>query len=66
MAESYRRQYSEGIGLKSNGGYLAQQRHAYLVGGPEQTAGISVRDAVHAAVMMNRRVESIATFDRGF
>ncbi len=30
------------------------------------TAGISARDAVHAAVMMNRGVESIATFDRGF
>ena len=30
------------------------------------TAGISVRDAVHAAVMMNRGVESIASFDRGF
>ncbi len=30
------------------------------------TAGISARDAVHAAVMMNRSVESIATFDRGF
>ena len=30
------------------------------------TAGISARDAVHAAVMMNHEVESIATFDRGF
>ena len=30
------------------------------------TAGVSARDAVHAAVMMNRNVESIATFDRGF
>jgi len=30
------------------------------------SAGISARDAVHAAVMMNRGVDSIATFDRGF
>jgi predicted nucleic acid-binding protein len=30
------------------------------------SAGISARDAVHAAVMMNHGVESIATFDRGF
>ena len=28
-------------------------------------AGVSARDAVHAAVMMNRSGESIATFDRG-
>jgi len=30
------------------------------------TAGISARDAVHAAVMINHGVELIATFDRGF
>lgn len=30
------------------------------------SAGISARDAIHAAVMMNRDVEVIATFDRGF
>ncbi len=30
------------------------------------TAGVSARDAVHAAVMMNRDIEAIATFDRGF
>jgi predicted nucleic acid-binding protein len=30
------------------------------------TGGISARDAVHAAVMMNREVDTIATFDRGF
>jgi predicted nucleic acid-binding protein len=30
------------------------------------TGGISARDAVHAAVMMNRGVTTIATFDRGF
>lgn len=30
------------------------------------SAGISARDAVHCAVMMNHDVESIATFDRGF
>ena len=30
------------------------------------TAAISARDAVHAAVMMNRGVDTIATFDRGF
>jgi hypothetical protein len=29
-------------------------------------AGISVRDAVHAAVMLNNGVEDIATFDGGF
>jgi len=29
-------------------------------------AGISARDAVHAAVMINHRVEWIATFDSGF
>ena len=28
--------------------------------------GISVRDAVHAAVMLNHDVEEIATFDEGF
>jgi hypothetical protein len=30
------------------------------------TAGISVRDAIHAAVMMNHDIEHIATFDVGF
>ena len=30
------------------------------------TAGISARDAVHAAVMLNHGVEWIATFDSGF
>ena len=30
------------------------------------TGGISARDAVHAAVMMNRGVVTVATFDRGF
>ena len=29
-------------------------------------AGISVRDAVHAAVMLNNGVRQIATFDAGF
>ena len=29
-------------------------------------AGISVRDAVHAAVMLNHEVTEIATFDTGF
>ena len=29
-------------------------------------AGISARDAVHAAVMLNHGVEWIASFDRGF
>lgn len=29
-------------------------------------AGISVRDAVHAAVMLNNKVTEIATFDAGF
>lgn len=28
--------------------------------------GISVRDAIHAAVMLNNEVPEIATFDRGF
>ena len=28
--------------------------------------GISVRDAIHAAVMLNHDVAEIATFDRGF
>jgi predicted nucleic acid-binding protein len=28
--------------------------------------GVSARDAVHAAVMLNREVDTIATFDRGF
>jgi predicted nucleic acid-binding protein len=28
--------------------------------------GLSARDAVHAAVMLNNHVELIATFDRGF
>ena len=28
--------------------------------------GLSARDAVHAAVMLNREVDTIATFDRGF
>ncbi len=31
-----------------------------------ETAGISVRDALHAAVMLNNRVTDIATFDKGF
>lgn len=30
------------------------------------TPGLSARDAVHAGVMLNRGVTSIATFDRGF
>jgi len=30
------------------------------------TGGLSARDAVHAAVMLNHGVTSIATFDRGF
>ena len=30
------------------------------------TGGISARDAVHAAVMINNGVERVATFDRGF
>jgi predicted nucleic acid-binding protein len=30
------------------------------------SAGLSARDAIHAAVMMNHDVEVIATFDRGF
>jgi uncharacterized protein len=30
------------------------------------TPGISARDAVHAAVMLNHDVEQIATFDAGF
>jgi predicted nucleic acid-binding protein len=29
-------------------------------------AGVSVRDALHAAVMLNHEVTGIATFDRGF
>jgi predicted nucleic acid-binding protein len=28
--------------------------------------GLSARDAVHAAVMLNRGIEWIATFDAGF
>lgn len=32
----------------------------------EEVPGISVRDAVHAAVMKNHEVRRIATFDRGF
>jgi hypothetical protein len=30
------------------------------------TGGLSARDAIHAAVMLNHGVTSIATFDRGF
>lgn len=30
------------------------------------TAGVSARDAVHAAVMLNNNVRQIATFDSGF
>ena len=30
------------------------------------TAGVSARDAVHAAVMINNDVQQIATFDSGF
>lgn len=30
------------------------------------TRGVSVRDAVHAAVMLNQDVRQIATFDEGF
>jgi predicted nucleic acid-binding protein len=29
-------------------------------------AGVSVRDAIHAAVMLNNNVQEIATFDAGF
>jgi predicted nucleic acid-binding protein len=32
----------------------------------ESPGGISVRDAVHAAVMLNNKVVQIATFDTGF
>jgi predicted nucleic acid-binding protein len=28
--------------------------------------GISVRDAIHAAVMLNHEIDEIATFDQGF
>jgi predicted nucleic acid-binding protein len=31
-----------------------------------QVPGISARDAVHAAVMLNQGINSIATFDEGF
>lgn len=30
------------------------------------TGGLSARDAVHAAVMVNHEVTTVATFDRGF
>ena len=30
------------------------------------TPGLSARDAVHAGVMLNRDVNRVATFDRGF
>lgn len=30
------------------------------------TAGVSARDALHAAVMLNNGVSKVATFDRGF
>jgi predicted nucleic acid-binding protein len=30
------------------------------------TGGISARDAVHGAVMLNNNLEHVATFDRGF
>ena len=32
----------------------------------QTVAGISARDAIHAAVMFNHKVTSIATFDKGF
>jgi predicted nucleic acid-binding protein len=32
----------------------------------EQHQGLSARDAVHAAVTLNRGIEWIATFDAGF
>ena len=32
----------------------------------DPAGGISVRDAVHAAVMLNNGVEEIASFDTGF
>lgn len=32
----------------------------------DTTPGVSVRDAVHAAVMLNNDVRDIATFDTGF
>lgn len=35
---------------------------AMLLGAP----GLSVRDAIHAAVMLNHDVQEIATFDSGF
>ena len=31
-----------------------------------EIASLSIRDAVHAAVMLNNGVTTIATFDRGF
>ena len=31
-----------------------------------ETAGVGVRDAMHAAVMLNNDVTQIATFDQGF
>lgn len=30
------------------------------------TTGLSVRDAIHAAVMLNHDIDEIATFDQGF
>jgi len=32
----------------------------------EALSGISVRDAIHAAVMLNNEIVEIATFDSGF
>lgn len=31
-----------------------------------QVGGISARDAIHAAVVLNQRIEGVATFDEGF
>jgi len=45
--------------IKGTSGHHARD----LLCGPD---GISARDAVHAAVMLNHAVEWIATFDAGF
>jgi len=49
--------------LRGCGSFIFIERARAIV---ESNAQIGVRDAVHAAVMLNRGITKIATFDKAF